>query len=76
MIQMEVANPDRVKIGPIEFFPGRSMRAVGPAVEQHREFVRKNGLSQRVKNYQCRELQMVQPESWLRRKLRQVGLVS
>ncbi|MGB7951893.1 MAG: J domain-containing protein [Candidatus Binatia bacterium] len=46
------------------------------AREEAREFVRKNGLSQRVKNYQCRELQMVQPESWLRRKLRQVGLVS
>jgi hypothetical protein len=46
------------------------------AREEAREFVKKNGLSQKVKNYQCRELQMVQPESWLRRKLRQVGLVS
>jgi len=46
------------------------------AREEAREFVRKNGLSQKVKNYQCRELQMIQPESWLRRKLRQVGLVS
>ena len=46
------------------------------AREEAKEFVRKNGLSQRVKNYQCRELQTVQPESWLRSKLRQLGLVS
>jgi hypothetical protein len=46
------------------------------AREEAKEFVRKNGLSQRVKNYQCREIPVIQPESWLRRKLRQLGLVS
>jgi DnaJ domain len=41
------------------------------AREEAKEFVRKNGITQRIKNYQCRETQVVKPESWLRRKLKQ-----
>ena len=46
------------------------------ARKEAREIVRKNGFAQRVKHYQCRETQVVKPESWLRSKLRQVGLIS
>jgi len=46
------------------------------AKEEAQEFVRKNGFTQRVKHYQCRETQVVKPESWLRNKLRQLGLMS
>jgi hypothetical protein len=46
------------------------------ARDEARQFVKKNGLVQRVKQYQCRETQLVKPESWLRSKLRQLGLVS
>ena len=46
------------------------------AREEAQEVVRKNGFIQRVKHYQCRETQVVKPESWLRSKLRQLGLVS
>ncbi len=46
------------------------------AREEAQEVVRKNGFTQRVKHYQCRETQVVKPESWLRSKLRQVGLIS
>jgi DnaJ-domain-containing protein 1 len=45
------------------------------AKEEAREFVRKNGIAQRVKHYQCRELELLKPESWLRSKLRKLGLV-
>jgi hypothetical protein len=46
------------------------------AKEEAQEFIRKNGFTQRVKHYQCRETQVVKPESWLRSKLRQIGLIS
>ena len=46
------------------------------AREEAQEVVRKNGFAQRVKHYQCRETQVVKPESWLRSKLRQIGLIS
>ena len=46
------------------------------ARDEAREFVNKNGLVQRVKQYQCRETQVVKPESWLRSKLRQLGFIS
>ena len=46
------------------------------ARDEAQEFVRKNGLNQRVKHYQCREGQFVGPESWLRSKLKQIGLIS
>jgi DnaJ domain len=46
------------------------------AKEEAQEVVRKNGFTQRVKHYQCRETQVVKPESWLRSKLRQIGLIS
>jgi hypothetical protein len=46
------------------------------ARDEARQFVKKNGLVQRVKLYQCRETQLFKPESWLRSKLRQLGLVS
>jgi curved DNA-binding protein CbpA len=45
------------------------------AKEEAREFVRKNGIAQRVKHYHCRELELLKPESWLRSKLKQLGLV-
>ncbi len=32
-------------------------------------------VSKRVRNYECRAVQVRQPDSWLRRKMRQVGLV-
>jgi DnaJ domain len=44
------------------------------AREEAREFIRKNGMAQRVKQYQCREVQWVKPESWLRSKLKRIGL--
>jgi DnaJ domain len=46
------------------------------AKEEAREFVRKNGIDQRVTHYQCREIQLLKPESWLRKKLRQLGLLT
>jgi hypothetical protein len=46
------------------------------AKEEAREVIRKNGFIQRVKHYQCRETQVVKPESWLRSKLRQIRLIS
>lgn len=46
------------------------------AREEAQEFVKKKGLVQRVNQYQCRETQIVKVESWLRRKLRQLGLIS
>jgi DnaJ domain len=44
------------------------------AREEAQEVIRKNGFTQRVKHYQCRETQVVKPESWLRSKLRQLRL--
>jgi hypothetical protein len=46
------------------------------ASEEAREFIRKNGLTKRVRNYECRQMQVLMPESWLRQKLRQAGLIS
>ncbi|MGH7834828.1 MAG: hypothetical protein ACREQK_14385, partial [Candidatus Binatia bacterium] len=44
------------------------------ARDEAREFVRKNGIGKRVRNYECRYIQLPRPDSWLRRKLRQTGL--
>ena len=46
------------------------------AREEARELLRKDGLTQRVKYYQCRETEVVKPDSWLRSKLKQIGLIS
>jgi DnaJ domain len=46
------------------------------AKEEAQEVIRKNGFTQRVRHYQCRETQVLKPESWVRSKLRQIGLVS
>jgi hypothetical protein len=46
------------------------------AREEAREFVRQNGIARRVRNYECRYIQLPRPESWLRRNLRQIGLNS
>ncbi len=46
------------------------------AKKEAQEVIGKNGFTQRVKHYQCRETQVVKPESWLRNKLRQIRLVS
>jgi DnaJ domain len=45
------------------------------AKAEAREFISKNGIAQRVKHYQCRELQLLKPESWLRTKLKRLGLI-
>ena len=36
----------------------------------------RGGVTKRVRHYECRALQIRQPDSWLRRKLREIGLVS
>ncbi|MGH7827661.1 MAG: hypothetical protein ACREQ7_21100 [Candidatus Binatia bacterium] len=46
------------------------------AREEAKEFIKRNGLTKRVRNYECRPTQVLQPGSWLRRKLKQAGLVS
>ena len=46
------------------------------AREEAQEFVRKNGIIQRVNNYQCREVQVAERDSWIRSKLKQLGLIS
>jgi len=46
------------------------------AKEAAQEFIRKNGTIQRVKNYQCREMPVAGPDSWIRSKLKQLGLIS
>jgi curved DNA-binding protein CbpA len=46
------------------------------AREEAREFIRRNGIAQRVKHYQCREVQLLKPQSWLRTKLTQLGLIN
>jgi hypothetical protein len=45
------------------------------ARQEAQEVIRKNGITQRVKHYQCRETQVVESESWLLSKLRQLGLI-
>jgi hypothetical protein len=46
------------------------------ATEEAKEFIRKNGLTKRVKSYECRMTRVLEPESWLRRKLREVKILS
>jgi hypothetical protein len=46
------------------------------ARKEAQEFVRRRGFTQRVKHYQCRETQVIKSGSWLRGKLRQLGLIS
>ena len=46
------------------------------AREEAQEAIRKDGFAERVNHYQCRETQVVQPDSWLRSKLKQIGLIS
>jgi len=46
------------------------------AREEAQEVLRKDGFAQRVNHYQCRETQVVKPDSWLRSKLKQIGLIS
>jgi hypothetical protein len=46
------------------------------AREEARETIRKNGVAQRIKHYQCRQVRWVKPESWLRSKLKRLGLVT
>jgi curved DNA-binding protein CbpA len=46
------------------------------ANEQAKEFIRKNGISKRTKHYECRATQIRERESWFRRQLRRVGLIS
>jgi curved DNA-binding protein CbpA len=45
------------------------------AREEAQQFVKKNGTIQRIKNYQCREIQVAEPDSWIRSKLKQFGLI-
>jgi curved DNA-binding protein CbpA len=46
------------------------------AREEAQAAIRKDGFIQRVNHYQCRQTQVVQPDSWLRSKLKQIGLIS
>jgi len=46
------------------------------ARDEAQEAIRKDGFTQRVNHYQCREIQVVKPDSWLRSKLKQIGLIS
>jgi hypothetical protein len=46
------------------------------ARDEAHEFVKKNGLTQRVTHYLCRETQIVKPDSWLRSKLKRIGIIS
>ena len=46
------------------------------AREEAQAAIRKDGITQRVNDYQCREIQVVKPDSWLRNKLKQIGLIS
>jgi DnaJ domain len=46
------------------------------ATEDAKEFIRKNGLTKRVRSYECRLTQVFEPESWLRRKLRELRIIS
>jgi hypothetical protein len=45
------------------------------AREQAKEYVSKNGLPQRVRNYQCSEAEVDSSVSWLRRMLERTGLI-
>jgi curved DNA-binding protein CbpA len=46
------------------------------ATEDAKEFIKKNGLTKRVRSYECRLTQVLEPESWLRRKLRELRILS
>jgi DnaJ domain len=46
------------------------------ATEDAKEFIKQHGLTKRVRSYECRLSQVVGPESWLRRKLRELGILS
>jgi curved DNA-binding protein CbpA len=46
------------------------------ASEEAKEFVSKNGITKRTRHYECRPGRVREPESWLRTKLRRVGLIS
>ena len=44
-------------------------------MKEAEEFVQKTGITKRVRNYECRAIQVVEPEPWLRRQLRRIGVV-
>ena len=46
------------------------------AAAEAKEFIRQNGITRRVRNYECRDTHLRTPETWLRRTLKQIGLVS
>jgi hypothetical protein len=46
------------------------------ATEDAKEFIKQHGLTKRVRSYECRLTQVVEPESWLRRKLRDLRMIS
>jgi hypothetical protein len=45
-------------------------------MKEAEEFVQKTGVLKRVRNYECRAIQVVEPEPWLRRQLRRMGVFS
>jgi curved DNA-binding protein CbpA len=69
-----------------EYFQAKLKRTIPGAVdhqlleqkakEEAQEFVKRNGIIQRVNNYQCREIPVAGPDSWLRSKLKQLGVIS
>jgi hypothetical protein len=68
-----------------EYFQAKLKRTIPGAVdrqlleqkakEEAQEFVKRNGIIQRVNNYQCREIPVAGPDSWLRSKLKQLGVI-
>lgn len=49
---------------------------IDPAVKAKQLPAGQESVTKRVRHYECRAVQIRQPDSWLRRKLREIGLVS
>jgi hypothetical protein len=46
-----------------------------PALSTEPSLTSHKNITKRVRHYECRTVQIRQPDSWLRQKLRQIGLV-
>ena len=56
--------------------PEQQRLAKQQLMKEAEEFVQKTGVLKRVRNYECRAIQVVEPEPWLRRQLRRMGVFS
>lgn len=56
--------------------PQQQRLAKQQLMKEAEEFVQKTGVLKRVRNYECRAIQVVEPEPWLRRQLRRMGVFS